>query len=603
MTDQKQSSGSAARWAAVLGFAAMAYVVLQAVFISAPAHNLLAQGDNDDIMRILSVRAWFGGQDWFDMTAYRVLAPEGVSLHWSRYVDLGIAAMIWPLTFFMSFEAAEAAALVWWPTLMLLGVMAMTAIVGRRVFGPWVAALALASLALWPILSHNYFEPTRMDHHNVQITLMTLVVLTLLAPRPRVWLGAVAGMAAALSLAVGLENLLPIALAGVILCLRVVLDPQREGGALLGFSATLGAGSVLAFVGQTARANWFAAQCDQLSLPFLAVALSAVFVSTVLVFGARRLPHRGMRLGLLALATAVSLAALAPLLVPCLAGPYAHLPIGVQTLIFEGIREALPLTYFLQNAPGIVYTTVLPLAAALLVAALVLGHRLRHGTAQSGETRAVTVLLAFAALGLIGAVFQIRMILMGAAAVPLLTGYAIFALVQIRAANPGSAPASLATIATVAATLFAPILYPTLVQLGGSISPAAATTARVQGDLRTCRLPEHLAPVADMAPGIVLAPSGVSTSLLLLSDHTVLSAPYHRSADAIANGNLPFNKDEAFLRATLARTGADYVLLCRFMPHDPTGIAMTLIDGAQAEGLTPIALPDGSPLMLFAVTP
>jgi hypothetical protein len=47
---------------------------------------------NDSIMRLLSVRDWLNGQGWFDMSNGRVLPPEGISLHWSRYVDLASPA-------------------------------------------------------------------------------------------------------------------------------------------------------------------------------------------------------------------------------------------------------------------------------------------------------------------------------------------------------------------------------------------------------------------------------------------------------------------------------------------------------------------------------
>ncbi|MFT7191627.1 MAG: hypothetical protein ACI9AQ_002197 [Dinoroseobacter sp.] len=600
MTDRKQSLATGSRAATLMAVAALAYIVMQALFLSAPAHTLLSMGDNDDIMRVLSVRAWLGGQDWFDMTQYRVLAPDGVSLHWSRYVDLGIAAMIWPLTYVMAFEDAEAVALVWWPTLMLVVMMVLTGWVGRRVFGPWPAAIALVSMALWPIRSNNYFEPARMDHHNIQIFVMTVVVLSLLTRTPRAWGGAIAGLAAALSLAVGLENLLPIALAGLILCARVVLDPQRESGPLLGFSIALASGSLLAFMGQTARSEWLVAQCDQLSVPFLALALSAVFVSVVLVLGGRRLNHSGLRLGLLSIATIASLGVLAPLLTPCLEGPYAHLPTEVQTLIFEGIREALPLSHFVQNNHGIVYTTVLPLAAALLIAALILAHRLRHGLVRSGEVRAVMVLLLFAALGFIGAVFQIRMILMGAAAVPLLTGYAVHALAQARSNNQRHAPTSLALIASIAATLFAPVLYPTISHMLQRVGSAGAATA--SSNPVECRAPQHLRALNALPKGAVLAPGSLSTSLLLVTDHTVLAAPYHRSGAAIANGGLPFNADEAGFRAKLAQTGADYVLLCQHIRHLPDGFATQLLNAGGAHDLVPVALPEGSPLRVFEVT-
>ncbi|OYW62342.1 MAG: hypothetical protein B7Z31_01275, partial [Rhodobacterales bacterium 12-65-15] len=62
--------------------------------------ELLAGGGGDDLMRLQQVRDWLGGQSWFDTTQYRILPPEGVSIHWSRYVDLGIAAFLVPASWF-----------------------------------------------------------------------------------------------------------------------------------------------------------------------------------------------------------------------------------------------------------------------------------------------------------------------------------------------------------------------------------------------------------------------------------------------------------------------------------------------------------------------
>src|SRR5690348_4569865 len=49
-------------------------------------------GGPDDIMRMLQVRDLLAGQSWFDVTQYRINPPYGAAMHWSRLVDLPIAA-------------------------------------------------------------------------------------------------------------------------------------------------------------------------------------------------------------------------------------------------------------------------------------------------------------------------------------------------------------------------------------------------------------------------------------------------------------------------------------------------------------------------------
>lgn len=58
-------------------------------------------------MRLVAIRDWPGGQGWFDTTQYRLVPPEGVVLHWSRYLDVAIAAVIAPLSWIVPMETAE----------------------------------------------------------------------------------------------------------------------------------------------------------------------------------------------------------------------------------------------------------------------------------------------------------------------------------------------------------------------------------------------------------------------------------------------------------------------------------------------------------------
>src|SRR5205085_12491822 len=50
--------------------------------------------DTDDNMRMSQVRALLHGQHWFDLRQYRLNAPFGADIHWSRLVDLPLAAIM-----------------------------------------------------------------------------------------------------------------------------------------------------------------------------------------------------------------------------------------------------------------------------------------------------------------------------------------------------------------------------------------------------------------------------------------------------------------------------------------------------------------------------
>ncbi|MFX7747817.1 hypothetical protein ABTK03_20785, partial [Acinetobacter baumannii] len=53
-----------------------------------------ALGDTDDNMRLMQVRALLHGQGWYDLRQYRLNPPQGFDIHWTRIVDLPIAALI-----------------------------------------------------------------------------------------------------------------------------------------------------------------------------------------------------------------------------------------------------------------------------------------------------------------------------------------------------------------------------------------------------------------------------------------------------------------------------------------------------------------------------
>ncbi|MEQ8900108.1 MAG: hypothetical protein RID11_19635 [Roseovarius sp.] len=551
----------------------------------------------------MAVRDWLAGQGWYDMTQYRMLPPEGLDLHWSRYVDLGIAALIWPLTFIFTQTQAEAAALVIWPSLLLIGLLSVTGWGGRRAFGPLAAMIAIVAVMIWPPTGANYFHPARIDHHNVQILLTTLIIATLLHPsRPRL-MGAIGGFAAALSLAVGLEMLLTIAIAGMILAARVVTRRSNSDEHLTSFALALALGAPLLFAGQTPAHEWALLRCDELSAPYIAVTSLGALICVVLVWLAPRLPGWVSRAGLLIAMSVGGLAMLYPLIAPCFSGPYGSLSPEVNDLITRRILEARPALPQVLAGEVSVLNILVPALSSVLFGSGLWGLAVWRGTATSAQNRALGTLLIFGWLGVIASLFQVRLILMGAAAIPLLTGYVLASLLAARKASGNATVPTLAFLAAFALTLLSPTVFaqakrylaPTPLANGGAMTAVA---------LKTCRDPEILRSLTHVAPGLVLASSNISAPILLLTDHEVLTGPYHRSEDAIIDGLRAFERGEAVLRETLARTDADYLLLCRDASYGPpTSFATTLAQGADAPGLTPVSGVDPKLLLLRVAKP
>src|SRR3984893_7606818 len=85
----------------------------------------------DDAMRLVQVRDWIGGQGWFDLFQHR-LDPPGVSMHWSRVVDIPLAALILMLRPLLGTHGAEAVTLFGWPLLTFATALALVAAIARQ---------------------------------------------------------------------------------------------------------------------------------------------------------------------------------------------------------------------------------------------------------------------------------------------------------------------------------------------------------------------------------------------------------------------------------------------------------------------------------------
>src|SRR6267378_1989445 len=110
----------------------------------------------DDAMRLVQVRDLISGQDWFDLFQHR-LNPPGTSMHWSRVIDVPLAALILLLRPLIGTHGAETVTLFLWPLLLFAAVLGLVAAIARQMTGgvtnAQLTAVVLAVLAA-PALIH-----------------------------------------------------------------------------------------------------------------------------------------------------------------------------------------------------------------------------------------------------------------------------------------------------------------------------------------------------------------------------------------------------------------------------------------------------------------
>lgn len=536
---------------------------------------------NDDMMRILSVRDFLDGQGWYDMRQYRVLPPEGLSLHWSRLVDLPLLVIyqFFALGFDHDFSLKMAATL--WPVLLFLIYLAVILRTTRVVFGRSAAAFAIMAATAIPPITSLFFPIGRVDHHNLQILLMTVMTAMLILDRRPESAGLWGGIAAGLSLAVGLETVPFVTLVSVIVLVMGTFGTPNWGRKALTYGTGLCVFAPLFFLAQTAPQNWQTPMCDQLSLPWLGLAASVFFVALVVQLlrnsGATRLT-RGLAFFLL---SAVFVAVLWPMLAPCREGPFSNMDPALRDMIFSGISESLPLiTHFQKD-----WTFAAPLAGPHLLLFAILFALLGFGALRQRHRAPALILLLLLSLGIAMMFYQIRALLPALAVSPFVFGLVADRLLNYRSYVPGF----------LAAIMLAVIALPSLpIQVSQWINnPDDFELGALQSQTKPseqeseCVRPDALQRLSALPTGRMLAGLNLGAGILFYTDHSVLAAPYHRQPAAYRNGMFIHETDFETVRRYAEN--ADYLVLCvtaRYQGENSVG--QRLLMGELPDWATPI---------------
>jgi hypothetical protein len=303
-------------------------------------------GDPDDQMRLLQVRDWLAGQSWWDITQYRMNLPDGGQMHWSRLVDVPIAATILLLQPIMGMILAEHVAVVIVPLLTFGIILSLYAATARLLFGT-VPALVAAFLFITIMPAVVQVRPMRIDHHGWQLALFFVASLNLFDRRSPVRAAAIIGAALALWIEISVEGLPFAIVIFAVLGLRWLLAEQDKADnyGLPVAVASLAFTTALCF-GLTEGLSGLANYCDSLS-PFhvaIFIVMAAILaVGTVIKMKMARKRAVAVATATAALAALVGISLTLKLAPQCASDAFSQLDPLVREYWFNRVPEGLPL--------------------------------------------------------------------------------------------------------------------------------------------------------------------------------------------------------------------------------------------------------------------
>ena len=555
----------------------------------------LALGDTDDNLRLAQVRALLGGQGWYDLVQHRFdPAHGGGNIHWSRLVDLPIAALILLLQPIIGVADAERTAVAVAPLIPLLLLMFSLALTMKRLVHDKAWPLPIIGL-LSAYSTLGMFAPLRIDHHGWQLAFLALAVSAMADPK-RARGGAVLGIASGLSLAIGLEMLVYLALLGGATVLLWVSD-RGQRDRLATYAAAMVATTGLGFLIFASEANRQAI-CDALSPVWLSDA--AVGGAVMLLLSWAKLDDWKTRMAA-AIAGGAVLAGFHAIAWPhCLQRLEGVSP-EATALWLDHVREAKP---FYRHSWRVAVTAVgLPLTALLGWALLI--WRARQQGVEGRDLLARTMAVGLPSVASLALLFwQTR----AAPAARMMALPGATALIPLIVAPWFLSPVRWKRFAAI---FLAVLAFGAAVPVALKLVPAdkvSAARARVSKANRICPSLAALAPVNAQPKGTIFTFIDLGPRLIVATHHDAIGGPYHRNDKAIADVMKAFRGDERQAHRIVTEYRSDYLMICPdmstatiFMSEAPGGFYGQLVRGKVPPWLQPVELPKDSPFIMWKV--
>ena len=557
--------------------------------------------DNDDVMRLVQVRDLLAGQGWFDLMQYRLGLEGGTLMHWSRLIDLPIANLIMLFSLFMSPHMAEASALFVWPLLTALPVFYAVGLSGGVLAGGPGRMIALA-LAFLFVLGVNRFQPGSIDHHNVQLGLVTIIAACLILPGRPPLAYAIAGVAAAIAIAIGAETTPHILAVALIVAVQWLWLGKDMKAAASAFALAMAAALTAVFFLTVPPARYAQVACDALSTGFysLGVIGAGSFFLAVAATSSRDFASRLAAIGVAGAATLGATLLIAP---QCLGNPLGTLDPLLVSMWLNNVTEAQSIGEQISVEPWTAAGFYLVPVLAMGLCALRIYQR--------RNVHAYGVLLALLAVSWAIALVQVR----GAVFSNLLSAIPMAALVAEMRARANADQKDLRKGLLFAGSALAAV--PFVWALSGAFLSMAVNKVSGQevGSLpmqeeNTCIDAAAMEELAREPVGVVASASNIGAHILRFTPHRVLAAPYHRNQGGMLTELHAAMAKPGDSVKFLRGAGVTIVAYCGTDPQvgsitrvTPEGFYAQLGKGLVPAWLEPVAGTQNQPLQLYRVKP
>jgi hypothetical protein len=537
--------------------------------------------DPDDALRLVQLRDLLNGQSWFDTNQYRMNPPEGAPMHWSRLVELPLAAIILLLRPLFGQPVAEMIAGTAMPLLLLGWISYMLSRIATRLASSEAGvAAALMTLSTGALLIQ--LRPMRIDHHGWQLAMAVLALSTMYWSDIRK-AGLVLGLALAVWLHISLEGAPMTAAFFLLLGLRWVRN-RHEGERLFWTVASFAIVSLLLFfatqAGGLAAPTW----CDTVSPPHV----GAILLATLVILPAIRFLPDDVRIRLAAAGIAgVGALALLFLSAPqCGFGAFGNMDPLVREYWYSKISEGLPV--WNQS-----WRTSVNLGAGLLCG--VVSWLVLRGTLKREDRRKIDTIGFFLFYGLLLSIFVIRTISVATAyAIPVTA--VLIALLFKRYRRSKIALRRVGLVALMLVLLVPGAAISSLVPAKQKESGQKAKAGRLQTN-EECQSALSVQALATLPKGTFLAPFDMGPMILAQTPHQVLASSHHRNEQAMHDHIQIFRAEPVAAHRLMQARGINYLAVCPqeaelgfYAKKDPNGLWAQVKKGNVPAWLDP--LPD-----------
>jgi hypothetical protein len=556
-------------------------------------------GDPDDQLRLVQVRDWLAGQSWWDITQHRMNPPDGGPMHWSRMVDVPIAAIILLLRPLLGQAVAEqwASALI---PLLVYGLVLWTfAATAKRLFGNAPGLLAAATF--FTILPATMqILPMRIDHHGWQLFCFFLGSWALFDPKRSLLSAAIIGLAMALWIEISIEGL-PFAIVFMgVLALRWLADAdQPEGNQQLPVALAALAGGTGFFYLITEGFNAIANHCDGLS-PFHIGAFFAVAV--VFGVGSRFAKSLPVKLAVGGIAAAAGLAIVLSVAPQCTRDAFADLDPLVREYWYYRVPEGLPLwdislNFAMQQIAGLAFGIV------------GLVWMLRASSLQKQDRLALALLfIGSAAVGSLVSRTMVYAICLGTIMLAPMA-IALFAAAEQRTGLGPRMGLRIIAILLLGPTIVGQNITNRLEAADQQSDPQAANTQkRLEGLARICQKAKAANALNRLPTAQLMVGLDTSPAILQFTRHKVVATGHHRNADAMADVIRTFTGDVDQAKTIFRKRQINYLVTCdgsfelnEYQVRNPDGFIAQMRRGETPEWL--VRQPDIGPFHIWRFAP